>query len=58
MESRRSPYLFVFGLLGIAAGLWFIHMLKTGEIEPTLDDVLLAVYFLAWAEYQDVPGKG
>jgi len=41
-----------------AAGLWFIHMLKTGEIEPTLDDVLLAVYFLAWAEYQDVPGKG
>lgn len=38
-----------------AAGLWFIHMLKTREIEPTLDDILLALYFLASAEYRDVP---
>jgi len=38
-----------------AAGLWFLHMLRTGEIEPTIDDVLLGLYFLASAEYKDVP---
>ena len=38
-----------------AAGLWFIHMLKTGEIEPTIEDILLALYFLASAEFRDTP---
>ena len=38
-----------------AAGLWFLHLLNTGEIEPTMDDVLLGTYFLASAEYKDVP---
>lgn len=38
-----------------AAGLWFLHMLESGEVEPTSDDVLLGLYFLASAEYKDVP---
>jgi hypothetical protein len=37
-----------------AAGLWFLQMLESGEIEPTNDDVLLGLYFLASAEYRDV----
>ena len=37
-----------------AAGLWFLRMLETGEIEPTMDDALLGLYFLTSAEYRDV----
>jgi len=36
-----------------AAGLWFLQMLESGEIEPNADDVLLGLYFLASAEYRD-----
>jgi hypothetical protein len=36
-----------------AAGLWFLQMLESGEIEPTMDDVVLGLYILANAEYRD-----
>jgi HEAT repeat protein/MFS family permease len=38
-----------------AAGLWFLHVLETGEMPLTIDDALLALYLMASGTYADAP---
>ena len=38
-----------------AAGLWFLHVLRSGEIAPSMDDALLGLYLLASGKYADAP---